>query len=44
MEIKLLILFITMNILNVIIQTIKSIATIKSGKIVAALVNAIAYT
>ena len=43
MEIKLLILFITMNILNVIIQTIKSIATINSGKIVAALVNAIAY-
>jgi uncharacterized protein YebE (UPF0316 family) len=31
------------NILNVVIQTIKSIATIKCGKTVAALVNAIAY-
>ena len=40
---KLLILFIVMNILNVIIQTIKSIATIKCGKTVAALVNALAY-
>ena len=43
MEIKLLVLFIVMNILNVIIQTIKSIATIKCGKIVAALINAVAY-
>lgn len=43
MEIKLLVLFIVMNILNVIIQTVKSIATIKCGKIVAALINAIAY-
>lgn len=40
---KLLILFIVMNILNVIIQTIKSIATIKCGKTVAALINALAY-
>ena len=40
---KLLILFIVMNILNVILSTIKSIATIKCGKTVAALVNAIAY-
>lgn len=40
---KLLILFIVMNILNVIIQTIKSIATIKCGKTVAALINAVAY-
>jgi hypothetical protein len=32
-----------MNILNVIIQTIKSIATIKCGKTVAALINALAY-
>ena len=43
MEMKLLILFIVMNIVNVIIQTIKSIATIKCGKTVAALINALAY-
>ena len=36
-------LFIIFNIINVIIQTIKSIATIKCGKVVAALVNAVAY-
>jgi len=40
---KLLILFIVMNVLNVIIQTIKSIATIKCGKVAAAIVNAVAY-
>lgn len=40
---KLLIIFIVLNIANVIIQTVKSIATIKCGKSVAALVNAIAY-
>ena len=43
MEMKLLILFIVMNIVNVIIQTIKSIATIKCGKVAAAIVNAVAY-
>ena len=43
MEMKLLILFIVMNILNVVIQTIKSIATIKCGKTAAALINALAY-
>ena len=43
MEMKLLILFIVMNIINVVIQTIKSIATIKCGKTAAALVNALAY-
>ena len=43
MEIKLLVLFIVMNVLNVIIQTIKSIATIKCGKVAAAIVNAVAY-
>ena len=43
MEMKLLVLFIVMNIINVIIQTIKSLATIKCGKGVAAGVNAIAY-
>lgn len=40
---ELLILFIVMNVLNVIIQTIKSIATIKCGKTAAALINALAY-
>lgn len=39
----LLIQFIILNITNVIIQTVKSIATIKCGKGVAALANAIAY-
>jgi uncharacterized protein YebE (UPF0316 family) len=43
MELKLIILFIICNVLNVIIQTIKSIATIKCGKVAAAVVNAIAY-
>jgi hypothetical protein len=36
-------LFIVLNIANVIIQTIKSIATIKCGKTVASIVNAVAY-
>ena len=40
---NLLIVFILANILNVIIQTIKSICTIKCGKGIAALVNALAY-
>ena len=40
---ELLWLFIVLNVLNVIIQTIKSIATIKCGKWSAALVNAVAY-
>ena len=40
---NLLVTFIVFNIINVIIQTVKSIATIKCGKTVAALVNAIAY-
>ena len=43
MEMKLLILFVVMNIVNVVIQTIKSIATIKCGKGAAAIVNAVAY-
>ena len=43
MEMKLLVLFVVMNVVNVIIQTIKSIATIKCGKTAAALVNAVAY-
>lgn len=40
---ELLIVFIVMNVLNVVIQTIKSICTIKCGKAVAAIVNAVAY-
>ena len=40
---KLLIIFIVLNIANVIIQTVKSIATVKCGKAVAAIVNAVAY-
>ena len=40
---ELLITFVIANLLNVIIQTIKSIATIKCGKGIAAWVNGIAY-
>ena len=40
---KLLITFIILNVINVIIQTVKSLATVKCGKTVAALVNAVAY-
>lgn len=40
---ELLILFISLNIVNVILQTIKSIATVKCGKVAAAIVNAVAY-
>lgn len=43
MDTNLLILFILLNVANVIIQTVKSLATIKCGKGIAALVNAIAY-
>ena len=43
MEYTLLIQFIIFNILNVIIQTVKSVATIKCGKGIAALINAVAY-
>ena len=43
MNTKLLILFIVLNIVNVIIQTVKSLATVKCGKTVAAIVNAVAY-
>lgn len=43
MEMKTLWLFIIFNVINVIIQTAKSIATIKCGKLTAALVNAVAY-
>ena len=40
---KTLWLFIIFNVINVIIQTIKSIATIKCGRWGAAIINAIAY-
>lgn len=43
MDSKLLLIFIGLNIANVIIQTVKSIATVKCGKGVAAIVNAVAY-
>ena len=43
MEMKLLVLFIVMNVVNVVLQTIKSIATVKCGKWGAAVVNAVAY-
>ena len=40
---KLLILFIGLSVVNVILQTFKSLATVKCGKVGAALVNATAY-
>jgi uncharacterized protein YebE (UPF0316 family) len=40
---KLFIIFVALNIVNVILQTAKSIATVKCGKVAAALVNALAY-
>ena len=43
MNTELLIIFIVLNIINVIIQTIKSLATVKCGKTVAAIINAVAY-
>ena len=43
MEMKVLAMFIVCNIINVIIQTVKSIATIKCCKTMAAVINAIAY-
>ena len=39
----LLLTYIILNILNVIIQTVKSIATVKCGKTAAAIINAVAY-
>lgn len=43
MNITLLWLFISLNIVNVILQTIRSLATVKCGKVAAALINAITY-
>ena len=43
MNYELLIIFVILNIINVVMQTVKSIATVKCGKTAAALVNAVAY-
>lgn len=43
LDFKLLWLFIGLNTINVIIQTVKSIVTVKCGKLSAALTNAVAY-
>ena len=43
MNYELLITFTVLNIVNVIIQTVKSIATVKCGKVAASVVNAVAY-
>ena len=43
MDNRLLALFIGLNIVNVIMQTVKSIVTVKCGKWAAALINALAY-
>lgn len=43
MDVKLLLLFIILNTVNVVMQTVKSIATVKCGKLIAAIVNALAY-
>jgi uncharacterized protein YebE (UPF0316 family) len=38
-----LLVFVLLNVVNVIIQTVKSIATIKCGACLAAIINAVAY-
>lgn len=43
MDIKLLIIFIVLNVVNVVLSTVRSICTINCGKVVAALANAISY-
>jgi len=40
---NLLLIFIALNIVNVILQTVKSLATVKCGKFLAAIANAVAY-
>ena len=40
---ELLLIFIVLNIVNVILQTVKSLATVKCGKVAAGIVNAVAY-
>ena len=36
-------IFVVLNVVNVVIQTVKAIATIKCGKVPAAVINAAAY-
>lgn len=36
-------IFVVLNVVNVVIQTVKSIATIKCGRVPAAVINAVAY-
>ena len=36
-------IFVALNVVNVVIQTVKSIATIKCGRVPAAVINAVAY-
>lgn len=36
-------IFVILNVVNVVIQTVKSIATIKCGRVPAAVINAVAY-
>lgn len=43
MNTNLLVTFIVLNIANVIIQTVKSIVTVKGGKGIAAIVNAVTF-
>lgn len=43
MDMGLIIFFVVLNIFNVVIQTIKSLVTIKGGKVSAAVINAITY-
>lgn len=38
-----MVLFILLNMVNVVIQTIKSITTVKCGKLIASITNALAY-
>jgi uncharacterized protein YebE (UPF0316 family) len=40
---KLLLIFILLNVANVIIQTAKSLLTVNGGKVVASIANAVAY-
>lgn len=43
MDIKLLIIFIVLNVVNVVLSTVRSLCTINCGKAIAALANAISY-
>lgn len=43
MDERLLLIFIVLNAINVVIQTVKSLCTIKCGKMTAAIINALAY-